>query len=219
MTDTPRAWATHAPADYMMVFVGDSNGQHAVVNARFRGRDELYEVSRGLEGAEIGEKGEDLSVYCTLPGERDEVLTRLQTRARKAWIERGEISFVAVGDSEATSQDAANRRRKVDARVVLSWGGGAPRCYFFEGQCLRCGEFRGKIVVKPQGAMLLDTRQLSCRCTSVACRYCGEGRVRRPLSEHFDPERRSGHVPWFGYLVPCGNCQAAGRGPDIWMSS
>ena len=100
---------------------------------------------------------------------------------------------------------------------MLSWGGAAPPLLLLEKQCRRCGEFRGKIRVKPQGGMLLDSRELSCRCKSIPCRYCEDGSVRRPLSEHFDPERRSGHVPWFGYLVPCGSCQATGRGPEVWM--
>ena len=219
LSGKPFAWVTRAPADYMMVFVEDSEGEHAVVSARYGDESELQGAANGLEGAEIAES--ELRVYCTLPGEADRVLARLQgTSAETAWINRGEIAFVAVGSGSGTSPEAADNRRNVDAQVVLSWGGEGPRRYALEEFCAECGEFRGRINVLPQGGMLIDTRLLRCRCEqSISCRYCEGGKVRRPLSEHFDLERRSGSAPWFGYLVPCGSCQVAGRGPRVQMST
>lgn len=214
-----RAWATHAPADYMMVFEQDPDGEEAVVNASFRGEEERRSAAAGLEGVELSVGGTDLSVYCTLPGEPEEVLATLEGRGGVGEIERGRISMVAVGDAEGTSSEAADGRRSVEARVVVSFGGAGPRIYRPDRECERCGEFLGKILVLPRGPVSLDSRLLKCRCTSIPCRYCGQGRVRRPLTEHFDPERRSGHVPWFGYLVPCGSCQVAGRGPRVILST
>jgi hypothetical protein len=206
------------PADYIMVFAEDPGGEHAIVGARLEDAARIREAGLGLEGAEIGER--ELFAYCTLPGETDRVLARLRrVPVQESWVESGTIVFVAVGDGSGTSSEAADGRRNVRARVVLSHGGEAPRLYRFDGQCRACGEFRGKINVLPSGGTMIDARQLACRCESIPCRYCKDGRVRRPLSEHFDPERRPGRMPWFGYLVPCGDCQAAGRGPDVLMSS
>ena len=87
-----------------------------------------------------------------------------------------------------------------------------------ETQCPRCGEFLGRVNVLPPEGMMIDKRELRCRCEGIACRSCGTGMVQRPLSDHFDPERRAGHCHGFGYLVPCGACQAAGRGPRVLMS-
>jgi len=212
------AWVNHAPADYMLVFSEHPGGEHAVVSARFEDEDQVRDAGRGLEGAELGDT--ELHVYCTLPGEADRVLAHVQKGpARAAWVERGEIAFVAVGEGSGTSSETASKRRDVTARLVLSGGGNAPRCYRFDDQCATCGEFHGKINVLPRGGVFIDTRWLSCRCDSIPCRYCPDGKVRRPLSEHFDPERRAGCVPWFGYLLPCGQCQAAGRGPRVLMST
>ena len=213
------AWVTHAPADYLLVFTEDPNGDHAVVSAQFENDDEAREASRSVEGAAVN--GAQVAVYCTLPGEADLVLAHFRAGpAVSSECHRGTISFVAVGNGSATtSEGAAGTGRVVSARIVLSRGGDAPRHYLFDRQCPTCGEFRGKIHVMPGGGVLIDTRQLACRCESIPCRYCEEGRVRRPLSEHFDPERRAGCMPWFGYLVPCGGCQAAARGPRIQMST
>jgi hypothetical protein len=206
------------PADYILVFTEDPGGEHATVRARFEDAARIREPGLGLEGAEIGER--ELFVYCTLPGETDRVVASLrQAPVQEAWVESGRIAFVAVGEGCGTSTEAADRRRNVKARIVLSFGGETPRLYRFDGQCRACGEFRGKINVLPSGGTMIDTRQLACRCESIPCRYCEDGKVRRPLSEHFDPERRPGRMPWFGYLVPCGGCQAAGRGPVVLMST
>ena len=212
------AWVTHAPADYMLVFVEDPDGEHAVVSARFEDQEQASKASRGLEGLEVGE--ERVRVYCTLPGEPERVVARLrEASARAASVERGTIAFVAAGDGSGTSTETATRPPKARARIVRSGGGDAPRCYRFERQCATCGELRGRINVLPGHGAYIDTRELSCRCVSIPCRYCEQGRVRRPLSEHCDPERRAGRMPWFGYLVPCGGCQAAGRGPRVQMSA
>ena len=218
MSGSSYAWVTQAPADYLLVFTEDPDGEHAVVSARFEDDEQVRDAGRGLQGAELGDS--ELHVYCTLPGEADKALTHLrEALAQESWAESGTIAFVAVGEGSGTSGEAASGRRNVRARIVLSGGGDTPRCYRFEGQCEACGEFRGKINMLPSGGVMIDTRRLGCRCESIPCRYCHDGNVRRPLSEHFDPERRAGRMPWFGYLVPCGRCQAAGRGPDVLMST
>jgi hypothetical protein len=208
------AWATHAPADYLLVFVPDPGGEHAVVRARFPDGGDARDAGAGLEGAELA--GAELRVYCTLPDEIERVLSRLSNDSRAdVSKERGTVEFVAVGEGAARP---AERGGATSVRLVVARGGDAPRCYRFTEQCPRCGEFHGKVNVLPRGGVMIDTRELRCRCQGIACRYCQTGVIRRPLSDHFDPERRAGHAPWFGYLVPCGGCQAAGRGPRVIMS-
>jgi hypothetical protein len=214
------AWVTHAPADYILVFSEDPDGEHAAVSARFEDAAQARAAGQASEGVAIDETGTELCTYCTLPGEADRVRERFrEASALKTWVERGTIAFVAVGDGSGTSLEAAGRRRNVTAWIVLCGGGDGPRCYRAKEQCATCGEFLGKINVVPQGEMVIDTRELSCRCVSIPCRYCDEGRVRRPLTEHLDPERRAGRMPWYGYLVPCGRCQATGWGPKVLMST
>ncbi len=214
------AWFTHAPADYMLVFRMDRDGEHAVASARFDDPELVRAATAAAEANSIDEDGMGLCAYCTVPGEADSVVAGYRDAgASETWIERGTVAFVAVGDGSTTDREAAGRRRDVAARVVVSEGGAGPRCYRLAKQCAVCGEFLGTIDVMPQGPMLLDTRELACRCTSIPCRYCDAGWVRRPLTEHLDPERRAGSVPWFGYLVPCGGCQVAGRGPRVQMST
>lgn len=84
-------------------------------------------------------------------------------------------------------------------------------------QCRDCGEVRGRAVLGDDAepdAELFGAR-LACRCQGVPCRYCELGTVRRPLTYSFDRETGIRHTPWFGYLLPCDDCQAAGRGPLV----
>ncbi len=210
------AWVTHAPADYVMVFLADPGGEHAVVSGYFDGHEQAARAGRAFEAYGLGEK--ELNVYCTLPGEPERILDRLRPLAPRTSIERGTIAFVAVGGGSTTGEPATEPG-KVSARIIRSGGGDAPRCYRFERQCKTCGELLGRINVLPRDEVRIDTRELSCRCRSIPCRYCTEGRVRRPLTEHIDPERRAGRMPWYGYLVPCGGCQVAGRGPRVQISA
>lgn len=218
MSDSPFAWVTHAPADYLLVFMEDPSGPHVVVSACCEEQEEVWATARGLEGAEIS--GAEIRVYCTLPGDVERALDHFaDAPGIEVSVQHGTIEFVAIGDGSGTAAPArSDDGESLRAHLVVSCGWQAPRCYRFTEQCERCGEFHGKVLVMPGGVMLLDTRQLKCRCDGITCHYCAEGTVRRPVSEHFDPERRAGHTPWFGYLVPCGRCQTAGRGPRVLMS-
>ena len=219
MSDRPFAWVTHAPADYLLVFTQDPDGPHVVVGARCEDEDEAWDTATGLEGAELS--GAEIRVYCTVPGDVDRATEHFARAAAAAEVsaQQGTVEFVAIGSGSGTTVRArGDDGGSTRAHLVISCDGEAPRCYRFTDQCERCGEFRGAISVMPRGAVMIDTRQLRCRCDSIPCHYCPTGTVRRPVSEHFDPERRAGHTPWFGYLVPCGRCQAAGRGPRVLMS-
>ncbi|CAN5150928.1 hypothetical protein BH20ACT9_BH20ACT9_16410 [soil metagenome] len=120
------AWVNHAPADYMLVFSEDPDGEHAVVSAQFEEVDLGRDAGRGLEGAEVADT--ELHVYCTLPGEADQVLAHVRNApARAAWVDRGNIAFVAVGEGSGTTSETARGRRNVTARIVLSEGGNTPR--------------------------------------------------------------------------------------------
>lgn len=74
---------------------------------------------------------------------------------------------------------------------------------------------RGRVNVMPGGGIDLDTRELSCACATVPCRYCRVGAVRRPLTEWAVPSQAGRHAPWFRYLLPCEDCQARGLGPRV----
>src|SRR5687768_1935250 len=109
MTGRLIAWVNAAPADYMLVFVEDPDGEHAVVHARFGDEDgaESKAESR-LEGFEIAEN--EVRVYCTLPGEPEQVLARLgEVGAEPTSVNRGTISFVAVGDGTGTNPEHSLR--------------------------------------------------------------------------------------------------------------
>ena len=70
--------------------------------------------------------------------------------------------------------------------------------------CEVCGEARG-----------WSGRDKSvCLCERVPCRRCGERTVRRPLTNYYD-WRGGGwwHVPWFGYMKPCPQCQQSASTP------
>lgn len=46
-------------------------------------------------------------------------------------------------------------------------------------------------------------------CDGIDCRRCALGRIRRPISDHFDPETgRFWHTPYFASIAPCEFCQA-----------
>ena len=185
------AWVTHAPADYVMVFIEDPDGEHAVVGARFEDHEQAVVASRGFEGVELGDK--QVRVYCTLPGEPERVVARLrEASARAASVERGTIAFVASGDDSGTSTETATTPRKARARIVRSGGGDAPRCYRFERQCATCGELRGRINVLPGHGVYIDTRELGCRCVSIPCRYCEQGRVQAAAQRALRPRAAGG---------------------------
>jgi hypothetical protein len=218
MRDAQIAWVTHAPADYVLFFVADPVGDHVLVRGHFSDGDAAWDAAAGLEGAEIS--GAEVRAYCTLAGEADRVARHLSGAPEACTSqEGGTVEFVAVGGGGWTTAEAVGGdAEEVLGYLVLSRGGDVPRCYRCTEQCQNCGEFRGSVNLFPDGGLMLDKRELRCRCDGIPCRYCDTGVVRRPLSDHFDPERRAGHTPWFGYLVPCGACQAAGRGPRVVMS-
>ena len=220
MAGRPIAWVTRAPADYMLLFVDDPEWRalrrHLL---KFRDADEAGDALRSARGGRSGgHRGAGL-LHAPRGGRAHPRPVRGSLHLSAAWADRGTISFGAVGDGSGTRAETEQGGHQMTARIAVSHGGDSPRCYQLAKQCPVCGEFRGKIGVLPSGGVMIDTRPLSCRCEAIPCRYCGPGTVRRPLTEHFDPERRAGSMPWFGYLVPCGNCQAAGRGPRVQMSA
>lgn len=217
MSNWNSVWAVGAPPDFLLLFEEDAQGEHALVRASFDSPEQAIDGAHGLEGVELDST--EVRAYCTLPGEAARVADRLDSLAREVKTQPGTIKFLAIGGRSAEPADEPPSLRQATIRVVMSLSGSQPRHYSFDGQCERCGEFRGKIHVMPRPGVMLDTRELRCRCQSIPCRYCQTGTVRRPLSEHLDPERRSGHMPWFGYLVPCGLCQTSSRGPQVVMSA
>jgi hypothetical protein len=72
--------------------------------------------------------------------------------------------------------------------------------------CEACGEIRGRAWVPGTGGAVY-LAESTCICGGIPCRRCGRGRVRRPISDHYDP--RDGHfwhTPYFGHLAGCAEC-------------
>lgn len=195
-----------------MLFREEAGGEHTALRARFGSPAAARAAAADLGALEFADAV--TWGYCTLPGEAAGMVERLRAAADEVVDRSGWIEFLA----HAVSGEVT-RLRRAPTRLVRSAWGDRPRHCHVRGQCGRCGEFRGTVLVLPVGAMWLDKRELRCRCDGIPCRYCAEGVVRRPLAEHLDPELRSGHTPWFGFLVPCGGCQAAGRGPRVLLSA
>ena len=69
--------------------------------------------------------------------------------------------------------------------------------------CEFCGKVRG---TTPDGSVS------SCLCDGIVCRYCGAGRIDRPISDVYVPDRdgsggRWMHMAYFGNQAPCGPCE------------
>lgn len=97
---------------------------------------------------------------------------------------------------------AEERRRRAHER---RYAGGvsdtpAPTPPAYLRACLVCGEWHNR------------ARRILCLCDRLVCAVCGEGRIRRPISDHYDEEAgRVWHTPWLAGLRPCPNCGAAGH--------
>jgi hypothetical protein len=75
-------------------------------------------------------------------------------------------------------------------------------------RCEVCGELRGTGLLPdvPAGATAVT---LVCLCDGLVCRHCGEGRIHRPISSHYDDETGTvWHTPSFMYLARCRACGA-----------
>ena len=73
--------------------------------------------------------------------------------------------------------------------------------------CSDCGGIRGTEVTLTADGVELGATSL-CLCDGVVCRYCGQGKVPRPISDTYDP-RDSGswwHTPYFGAMKRCAEC-------------
>lgn len=61
----------------------------------------------------------------------------------------------------------------------------------------------------------------ACACDGIACRWCGIGRVKAPLTDSYDPaDRAVWHVPAIAGRHVCGPCEAAEQAiPDVAISA
>jgi hypothetical protein len=77
--------------------------------------------------------------------------------------------------------------------------------------CRFCGEVAGH----------LGEIKSTCLCEGIPCRSCGIGRVRRPISDTYDPATGSfWHVPYFMGMGACRGCKITvfGGVPQEWHS-
>ena len=82
--------------------------------------------------------------------------------------------------------------------------------------CGVCGAVRGH-VLREQHDGTMVVLESTCFCEGLVCRSCGERRVRRPISDYYDPrDRRWWHVAYFQAFHPwCLACHRAGRCPCV----
>jgi hypothetical protein len=65
-------------------------------------------------------------------------------------------------------------------------------------RCPVCGEYRNR------------ARNVLCWCDALTCAVCGEGKIRKPISDHWDPaDAKLWHSPWFTGLKRCDVCGAS----------
>ncbi len=75
------------------------------------------------------------------------------------------------------------------------WGDALPRML---ESCPYCGKVRDR---RPGGGLS------SCLCAGILCRYCGAGRVHRPISDHYEvSDHRLWHTSHFANTRPCDSC-------------
>ena len=64
-------------------------------------------------------------------------------------------------------------------------------------RCPICGELRDR------------ARRIFCACDQLVCAACGEGRIRRPISDHYEATGRIWHTPWLMGMRSCPSCGAS----------
>ena len=94
-------------------------------------------------------------------------------------------------------------REAIDDRLVLvgGWGDTLPTGLEV---CPYCREVRED---RPRG----ERSRVLCRCAGIACRSCGAGKVRRPVSGHYDlADHCLWHTPHLGQRAVCHWCSERG---------
>jgi hypothetical protein len=74
-------------------------------------------------------------------------------------------------------------------------------------RCPDCSQVRG-LAWGPASKGGLTHWKSVCICEGIICRRCETNRVRRPISDYYNP--RDGafwHVPYFGGMLPCRKCR------------
>jgi hypothetical protein len=73
-------------------------------------------------------------------------------------------------------------------------------------ECNWCGEARGR-TYRASGTGVKEVESV-CFCAGLICSICGERRIRRPITDYFDPHARHWwHVPYFAAMSGrCHNC-------------
>lgn len=153
----------------------------------------------GIRGDLI--EGSRLITFATDRGEQDaieELGAALSTRPRRTL---GSVRIVIPRAGGVPAKASPSRRRAGVPRRLEPW--------FAEAEA------------RTETSEVLYSDQAPVRDAvheEAACRYCDEGRVAAPLSDHFEAgTNRAWHTPWFGYLLPCPGCRERGRGPKVIM--
>lgn len=74
-------------------------------------------------------------------------------------------------------------------------------------RCSDCAQIRGRAWSAALDGELIKTKS-TCLCEGIACRECGDTRIRRPISDYYNlADGRFWHVPYFVGMFPCRECR------------
>jgi hypothetical protein len=78
-------------------------------------------------------------------------------------------------------------------------------------RCENCGAIRGVTRVRAYDGIHMVELKSVCFCEGLVCRKCGRRRIRRPITDYYDPaDGRWIHVPYFAAQFGlCRKCYAA----------
>ena len=71
--------------------------------------------------------------------------------------------------------------------------------------CQECGCIRGTTIEPGWNDNEPGPWTSTCMCEGITCRHCGEGKVRRPISNYHE-EGSWTHVPYFAAMGRCSRC-------------
>jgi hypothetical protein len=73
--------------------------------------------------------------------------------------------------------------------------------------CEQCGEIRGTTWGSRHDGSV-GPWESTCICEGVVCRKCGDRRIRRPISDHYElDDGHFWHTPYFVANFPCRGCR------------
>ena len=119
--------------------------------------------------------------------------------------------------SSSRAASAGRSSRRSSSRVVVIEGGIARKPQNAAEPALPSGQMSEIAAAPPRylrrcpscGELRNRARRILCACDRLVCAVCGEGGIRRPISDHYDEtDGKLWHTPWLAGLRPCPSCGA-----------